>query len=239
MKMFRFEVWTSVSVCLLVLAGCVTQGGAIDADSGETLQDGQTAQDYDHPGMLDPTQAVAQAPATFNVKFNTTQGDFVIQVNRDWSPNGADRFYNLVKIGYFKDIVFFRGIEGFMIQFGIHGDPAVSAKWSESNIKDDPAKTGVSNDVGYLTFAKTGRPNSRSTQFFINLGNNRRLDSMGFTPIGKVVSGMENFKKLNTEYGENKPQDQGSFQSKGNPYILGKYPKLDMIKSAEIVPAGK
>ena len=141
----------------------------------------------------------------------------MIQVNRDWSPHGADRFYNLVKIGYFKDVVFFRAVPNFMVQFGIHGDPAVNAKWQDANIKDDAGKEGVSNDVGYLTFAKTGRPDSRSTQFFINIGDNGRLDSMGFTPIGKVVEGLDNFMKLNTEYGENKGADQGSFKTRGMP----------------------
>lgn len=238
MRIFPLEVWTSVSVCLLILAGCASQGGAIDTDPNRTFQDDvKSAKQYDHPGMRDPSKATEQAPATYKVKLNTTKGDIVIQVNRDWSPNGADRFYNLVKIGYFKDVVFFRAVPNFMVQFGIHGDPAVNAKWKEANIKDDAGKEGVSNDVGYLTFAKTGRPNSRSTQFFINIGNNGRLDSMGFTPIGKVVEGMDNFMKLNTEYGENKPADQPGFQSKGNAYILGEYPNLDMIKSAQIVPS--
>jgi len=238
MRIFPLEVWTSVSVCLLILAGCASQGGAIDTDPNRTFQDGvKSAQQYDHPGMLDPSKATEQAPATYKVKLNTTKGDIVIEVNRDWSPNGADRFYNLVKIGYFKDVVFFRAVPNFMVQFGIHGDPAVNDKWQDANIKDDAGKEGVSNDVGYLTFAKTGRPDSRSTQFFINIGDNGRLDSMGFTPIGKVVEGMDNFMKLNTEYGENKGADQGSFQSKGNAYILGEYPNLDMIKSAEIVPS--
>ena len=238
MRIFPLEVWTSVSVCLLILAGCASQGGAIDTDPNRTFQDGvKSAQQYDHPGMLDPSKATEQAPATYKVKLNTTKGDIVIEVNRDWSPNGADRFYNLVKIGYFKDVVFFRAVPNFMVQFGIHGDPAVNDKWQDANIKDDAGKEGVSNDVGYLTYARTGRPDSRSTQFFINIGDNGRLDSMGFTPIGKVVEGMDNFMKLNTEYGENKGADQGSFQSKGNAYILGEYPNLDMIKSAEIVPS--
>lgn len=238
MRIFPLEVWTSVSVCLLILAGCASQGGAIDTDPNRTFQDDVTsAQQYDHPGMLDPSKATEQAPASYKVKLNTTKGDIVIQVNRDWSPNGADRFYNLVKIGYFKDVVFFRAVPNFMVQFGIHGDPAVNAKWQDANIKDDAGKAGVSNDVGYLTFAKTGRPDSRSTQFFINIGDNGRLDSMGFTPIGKVVEGLDNFMKLNTEYGENKGADQGSFQDKGNAYILAEYPNLDIIKSAEIVPS--
>lgn len=238
MRFFPIEIWTTISVCLLVLAGCASQGGALDADPERTFQDNaQSTQEQSHPAMLDPTKATEKAPETFKVKLNTTKGDIVIEVNRDWSPNGADRFYNLVKIGYFKDVVFFRGIPGFMVQFGIHGDPAVNAKWKEANIKDDASKPEVSNEPGYLTFAKTGRPNSRSTQFFINIGNNKNLDSMGFTPIGKVVEGMDNFMKLNTEYGENKRGDQGSFQAEGNKYILGQYPNLDMIKSAEIIPS--
>lgn len=236
MRKFFLEAWTSVLVGLLILPGCASQGGAIDTDPSRTLQDDvKPAEQYDHPGMLDPAKATEQAPANFKVKLNTTKGDIVIEVNRDWSPNGADRFYNLVKIGYFKDVVFFRAIPNFMVQFGIHGDPAVNAKWREATIKDDDGKKGVSNETGYLTFAKTGRPNSRSTQFFINIGNNARLDSMGFTPVGKVVEGLDNFMKLNTEYGENKSADQPGFQSKGNAYILGEYPNLDMIKSAEIV----
>ena len=143
-----------------------------------------------HPAMLDPAKATEKAPESFEVKFSTTRGDFIVEAKREWSPNGVDRFYNMVKIGYFNDIVIFRAIDGFMWQFGIHGDPAVNAKWGESKIQDDPPKAGISNQAGFLTFAKTGMPNSRSTQFFVNLGNNQALDSQGFTPFARVTKGL-------------------------------------------------
>ena len=142
-----------------------------------------------HPGLFDPAQAEGKAPATFKVQFDTTNGKLVIEVTRSWSPLGADRFYNLVKIGYFQDIAFFRVIDGFMAQFGIHGDPKVNQSWGESNINDDPVKE--SNLRGYITYAKTGAPNSRSTQFFINYRDNSPLDPQGFSPFGRVISGME------------------------------------------------
>ncbi len=190
-----------------------------------------------NPAMLDPSKATEKAPDTFKVKFVTTKGDVVIEVNRDWAPNGADRFYNLVKIGYFKDVAFFRNIDGFMVQFGIHGDPAVNAKWRESNIKDDPVKK--SNTQGYLTYAQTGRPNSRSVQFFINFGDNSQLDSQRFAPFGKVVEGMDVVKSLYNGYGEGAPRgrgpDQQQLQEEGNAYLKKDFPKLDYIKSATIV----
>lgn len=218
---------------MLGLSGCF--GAKTPLFGAGTDGQARQQQQYDHPAMLEPSKATERAPDSFRVKFQTTKGDFVVQVNRDWAPNGADRFYNLVKIGYFNDVVFFRCIKGFMCQFGIHGDPAVNAVWSDATIPDDPKKEGVSNREGYLTFARTGAPNSRSVQFFINMGNNSRLDSMGFTPIGRIVEGMDNFLKINTEYGENENEDQGNFQNRGNAYILGKYPNLDRIIRATIL----
>lgn len=224
-----------LALMLLALAGCLGNRSHLAASDPAGSDTSWVRQKYDHPGMLDPKQANEQAPASFRVKFETTKGDFIIQVNREWSPNGADRFYNLVKIGYFNDVVFFRCINGFMSQFGIHGDPAVNDVWANATIKDDPRVRSVSNQKGYLTFARTGAPNSRSVQFFINAGDNGRLDTMGFTPIGKIVEGLDNFLKLNTQYGENQPQDQEQFQKKGNAYILGKYPNLDRIVRATLV----
>ena len=186
---------------------------------------------------LDPSKAMEKAPESFEVKFSTTKGDFIVEAKRDWAPNGVDRFYNMVKIGYFHDIVIFRAIPGFMWQFGIHGDPAVNAKWAESKIQDDPPKAGISNQTGFLTFAKTGQPNSRSIQFFVNLGNNQSLDSQGFTPFARVTRGLDVIKKINTEYGENRPDVQANFQAKGNDYVLSVYPNLDKIKSATLVTA--
>jgi peptidyl-prolyl cis-trans isomerase A (cyclophilin A) len=185
-----------------------------------------------------PTQATATAPPTYKVKMATTKGDFVIEVHRDWAPLAADRFYNLVKQGFFTDVAFFRVVKGFMVQFGIHGDPAVSRNWQNARIQDDP--TGKqSNTKGMVTFAMAG-PNTRTTQIFINYGDNARLDSMGFPPFGKVVEGMKVVDDIEGMYGEGAPggrgPSQGRMQSEGNAYLKKEFPKLDYIKSATIVP---
>ncbi|HEX2749824.1 MAG TPA: peptidylprolyl isomerase [Verrucomicrobiales bacterium] len=185
----------------------------------------------------DPAKLTEKAPEKFKAKFETTKGSFVITVQRSLSPNGADRFYNLVKSGYFKDVVFFRVISKFMAQFGINGDPKISAKWRNANIQDDPVKG--SNIRGSVCFAKSGAPNSRSTQFFISFGNNSRLDGDGFSPFGLVTEGMDVVDKLNSEYGEGAPSgngpDQQRVQMEGNAYLKKDFPKLDSIKSASIV----
>ena len=187
---------------------------------------------------LTPSAATATAPATYKVKMETTKGDFVIEVHRDWSPLGADRFYNLVKLGYFTDIAFFRVVNGFMVQFGIHGDPAVNQKWRGATFKDDPS-TKHSNTRGTITFATAG-PDMRTTQVFINYGNNSRLDSMGFTPFGKVVSGMKVVDAIEGSYGEGAPEGHGPsqdrIQTQGNAYLKASFPKLDYIKRATLEP---
>jgi peptidyl-prolyl cis-trans isomerase A (cyclophilin A) len=185
---------------------------------------------------LDPASATATAPAVYKVKLTTTKGDFTVEVHRDWAPVGADRFYNLVKMGYFTDIAFFRVIKGFMVQFGIHGDPAVNKVWRSANIKDDP--TGKqSNTRGMVTFATAG-PNTRTVQIFINYGDNANLDSMGFAPFGKVVDGMKVVDAIEGMYGEGAPggrgPNQGRIQNEGNTYLKAEFPKLDWIKSATI-----
>jgi peptidyl-prolyl cis-trans isomerase A (cyclophilin A) len=189
--------------------------------------------------LADPSALTEKAPDSFKVKFTTTKGDFTLQLSRPLSPNGADRFYNLVKAGYFSDIAFFRVIPGFMGQFGIHGDPVISAAWRTATIQDDPVKG--SNIRGAITFAKSGAPNSRSTQFFINLVDNPNLDGMGFSPFGKVVDGMDVVDKLNGEYGEGAPSGrgpaQGRVQQEGNKYLRAEFPRLDYIKSATLLPA--
>ncbi len=136
--------------------------------------------------LSDPASLNEKAPAVYKAKFDTSKGSFVIEVHRDWAPNGADRFYNLVKNGFFNDARFFRVIEGFMVQFGINGDPKISAVWRDANIQDDPVKQ--SNARGMMTFATAG-PNTRTTQVFINFGDNAGLDGQGFAPFGKVVVG--------------------------------------------------
>jgi peptidyl-prolyl cis-trans isomerase A (cyclophilin A) len=186
--------------------------------------------------LKDPSKAVEKAPDTFKVKFATTKGDFTLEINRSWSPLGADRFYNLVKAGFFSDVAFFRVIEGFMVQFGIHGDPAVAAAWRGARIQDDPVKE--SNAPGYISYAMAG-PNTRTTQFFINYGDNNRLDGMGFSPFGKVTEGMDIVKSIYSGYGEGAPSgrgpDQGRVQMQGNAYLKAEFPKMDYIKSAQVL----
>lgn len=180
--------------------------------------------------LTNPAKLTEKAPDTFKVKFNTTKGSFTVEATRSMSPNGADRFYNLVKSGYFKDIGFFRVVPGFMVQFGIHGDPKVSAAWREANISDDPVKG--SNTRGTVTFATAG-PNTRTTQLFINYGNNTFLDGQGFSPFGKVTEGMDVVDKINSEYRET--PNQGAIQMRGNEYLKKNFSNLDYIKSATIV----
>jgi peptidyl-prolyl cis-trans isomerase A (cyclophilin A) len=190
------------------------------------------------PDLTDPSKLTQKAPETFQAQFDTTKGKFTIEVTRSLAPLGADRFYNLVRSGYFKDIAFFRVIPGFMCQFGIYGDPAVSAKWNDANIADDAVKG--SNTRGTITFADAG-PNTRSVQLFINFGNNSNLDGMGFSPFGKVIAGMDVVDKINGEYGEGAPggmgPNQGRIQAEGNAYLKKDFPNLDYIKSATLLPA--
>jgi len=176
------------------------------------------------------------APEQFQVRFQTTKGDFVAEINRAWSPRGVDRFHNMVKVGYFNDIAIFRAVPNFMFQFGLHGEPSVNKQWTESRIKDDPV-VGVSNLPGTLCFAKTGAPNSRSVQMFVNLGQNVPLDGQGFTPFGKIVQGMDVVRAINTEYGENpRGEDvQGKMKREGNAYVLKRFPRIDLIRSVEFV----
>jgi peptidyl-prolyl cis-trans isomerase A (cyclophilin A) len=185
--------------------------------------------------LKNPAQLTAKAPPRFKVRFTTSKGDFVIEATRDWAPNGVDRFYNLVKAGYFTDVRFFRAIAGFMVQFGIHGDGRVNNIWREARISDDPVKE--SNKRGHVTFATAG-PDTRTTQLFINFRDNTQLDSMGFAPFARVIKGMDVVDKLHTDYGEGAPSGrgphQGRLQAEGNDYLKKEFPDLDYIKSAKI-----
>jgi peptidyl-prolyl cis-trans isomerase A (cyclophilin A) len=187
--------------------------------------------------LTNPAALNAQAPPVYKVKFDTSKGTFVIEVHRDWAPHGADRFYNLVKNGFYDDARFFRVISGFMVQFGVNGNPSISARWRNANIPDDPVTQ--SNQPGYITFATRG-PDTRTTQVFINFGANRGLDSQGFAPFGRVISGMPVVNALYSGYGEGAPQgegpSQGLIQSQGNAYLTKQFPKLDYIKKATIAP---
>jgi len=187
------------------------------------------------PALLHPAELKARAPETYEVTFETTRGNFVIQVTRAWAPIGADRFYNLVKHGFFNGDPFFRVMPGFVVQFGLTGHPEVNRAWQNANLPDDPVKEH--NLPGYITFAKTAMPNSRSTQLFINLGDNsdasrNNLDAQGFAPFGKVISGMDVVQNIYSGYGQQ--PDQGSISSKGSEYFLRQFPKLDLIKTATI-----
>jgi peptidyl-prolyl cis-trans isomerase A (cyclophilin A) len=192
--------------------------------------------------LLHPENLKSVAPASFEVKFVTTKGDIVVTVHRDWSPNGADRFYNLAKYHYFNDNAFFRVLPGFIVQFGMAPDPKVGAVWEHANIHDDAAKPGVHNTKGTLVFATAG-PGTRTTQLFINTNDNSRsLDSQGFTPFGEVTEGMDVVMNLYSGYGEGADMGgrgpmQGLITSQGKPYLDKNFPKLDSIKSATVVTA--
>jgi len=179
------------------------------------------------------------APSQFKVLVQTTKGDFTINVIRDWSPRGADRFFALVKEGFFDGTRFFRVLRTpnpFMAQFGINGDPTVTAKWAYANIQDDPVTQH--NTRGMISFATSG-PNTRSTQLFINYGDNSRLDASGFSPFGIVSTGMEIVDQLYADYGEGAPRgagpDQERIEKEGNAYLEKEFPKLDYIKTARVV----
>lgn len=181
--------------------------------------------------LQDPSQLTAQAPETYKARFDTSAGAFVVEVHRAWAPKGADRFYNLVKNGFYDGCRFFRVVPHFMVQFGINGNPAVQTHWADANISDDPVKE--SNTRGTISFATRG-PNTRTTQVFINFGGNGSLDRQGFAPFGRVVSGMDVVDKINAQYGEQ--PNQGQMQAKGNAYLNSAFPKLDYVKSAAIEP---
>lgn len=207
------------------------------ADGDGADADGEAAAADASPALLDPSQATERAPDEFAVELRTGEGPIVLDVHRAWSPKGADRFYNLVKIGFFEDVAFFRVIDGFMAQAGLHGDPAVNRAWRGANIEDDPP-AGQSNTRGMVSFAMAG-PNTRTTQFFINLVDNARLDAMGFTPFAKVRD-MRAVDALYSGYGEGAPRGRGPMQARiqreGNAYLKAEFPNLDTIESARILP---
>jgi len=183
------------------------------------------------PAAPAPAAPAQKDPNVFKVKFECSNGDFVVEVHRDWAPIGAARFEELVKAGFYNENRFFRVVPGFVVQFGLSGDPGTNSKWRTNTIKDEPVKE--TNAAGTLTFAKTGAPNSRTTQLFINLVNNERLDDMGFSPFGKVIEGMDVVRKITAKYKE--LPDQGMIQTKGNEYLKSSFPDMDFIKTATII----
>jgi peptidyl-prolyl cis-trans isomerase A (cyclophilin A) len=225
MKVFK-TIAVVLSICLLAAAAATPVAAQAKATFDQAL--------------LKPGSLTEKAPEVYEVKFETTKGDFVVKVTRAWAPNGADRFYNLVKHGYYNGAAFFRVLDGFMAQFGINASPAVNAQWQVAAIKDDPVKK--SNTRGLITYAMGG-PNTRTTQLFINYGNNARLDADGFSPFGEVTKGMGIVDSLYSGYGEGAPNGRGPrqdlVQSRGSAYLEKEYPKLDTIKSATLVASAE
>ena len=194
------------------------------------------AEDAAQKSLTDPAQWREQAPDKFNAIFDTSKGKFVIQVNREWAPHGADRFYNLVKSGFYDDTRFFRVVRNFVVQWGLNGDPAVTQAWMPARIPPDEVKQ--QNNRGMVTFAMGNSPSTRTTQVFINLRNNLNLDGMGFAPFGEVIEGMDVVNDLYGGYGEGAPRgrgpNQGMIMREGNTYLKERFDRLDYIKEATI-----
>lgn len=181
--------------------------------------------------IADEPSAAEQAPETYQVLFETSKGNFTVEVHREWAPNGADRFHKLVQGGFYDDCRFFRVVPDFMVQWGINGDPEVQKNWVKANIKDD--RVTQSNQRGFITYAMSGQKNSRTSQLFINFKDNSFLDSKGFAPFGQVVEGMDVVDAINAQYREQ--PDQNLIQSSGNAYLNKNFPKLDFIRKASLV----
>lgn len=231
MKLLRL-----VGICALALVSLVScqkkpaDTNAVQAPAAEAQSAKEAAMDpADLSRLLQPENLNEKAPDQFQVDVKTTKGVIRLELTRAWAPKGVDRFYNLVKAGYFTDIALFRMVKGFVVQFGIHGSPLVSSVWREANIADDPVVE--TNARGTIVFATAGA-DTRTTQLFINLADNTRLDGMGFAPIGKIVSGMDIVDSLNFEYGER--PNQMRIQKEGNAYLKPNFPNLDYIESMTI-----
>jgi peptidyl-prolyl cis-trans isomerase A (cyclophilin A) len=227
----RFAPWFSIAV-LFALVPTTTPAQAQSttpaAKPAATAHPHAAASGTD-PALLHPATLTAKAPDVYEVTFKTTAGDFVVTVTRAWAPLGADRFYNLVKHRFFTDAAFFRVVPGFIVQFGLSANPAVNKVWDKASIKDDPVTQ--SNHTAYLTFATAG-PNTRTTQLFINLGENGSLDGQGFAAFGQVTTGMDVVQKIYSGYGES--PDQAQITSQGKAYLDKSFPKLDHIISATV-----
>jgi peptidyl-prolyl cis-trans isomerase A (cyclophilin A) len=227
-----FTLWLYLFICSALvpngLLGQTPTAGTKPAPARQSKSAGAKT----GASLLHPETLKAKAPDVYEVKFVTTQGDFVLQVTRAWAPLGADRFYNLVKYHFYDGASFFRVVPGFVVQFGLTGNPAVNKAWTDANIKDDPVTQ--SNLPGTITFAMAG-PNTRTTQVFINFGNNARLDSSGFAPFGKVIEGMDAVSRLYGGYGDATTSHQGEITNEGKAYLDKNFPKLDSIKTATII----
>ena len=205
-----------LSCALIAAMGCGSDGGV----------------ELNEEALMEPTsdEMKTEAPEQYAVTFETTAGNFVLTVYRDWAPRGADRFYNLVTNGFYNEQRFFRVVPGFVVQWGMSGDPEITKEWANAQFLDDPVKE--SNTRGRISFAATNRPNSRTTQVFINLGDNTNLDGMRFAPFGEVTEGMDVVDKINAEYGQQ--ASQGYIAEQGNAYLQEAFPNMDYIKSVRV-----
>lgn len=242
----RWAAAAVAAVGLVVVGACGPEQPGSQTDDaragGERSQPEETPAgskgSADASPLLNPRseEMSATAPDTFRVRFETSEGSFVVEGYREWAPRGADRFYNLVRHGFYDGNHFFRVLDGFVAQFGISGDPEISAAWSSATIPDDSVR--ASNERGTVTFATSG-PDSRTTQLFVNLADNGRLDTMGFAPFGRVVEGMRVVESLYGGYGEGAPRGDGPsqarIQERGNAYLRAEFPDLDSIARARIV----
>lgn len=264
--MIGLKGWLPVAAMLLVSNGCAErsagQPGPASPGSAQMVyveapasapipaerEDGQgdepeSAAPMWYPGepvpqlWLRPELATERAPDQFVAVFDTTAGEFVVRVNRAWAPHGADRFFNLLRIGFYSDIAVFRAIPGFMVQFGIHGVPEVNAAWKQARIPDDAIHQ--SNVRGTVVFAMSG-PDTRTVQLFVNTVDNSRLDRMGFAPFGEVIEGMDVVDSLYSGYGKGAPRgqepSQSEMQARGNDYARAQFPKLDYIETVRLAP---
>lgn len=242
LSMIRLLMAALALICLFY-AGCAEEPEPAEAPAEEAVKPPAEAPPAEAPkeepaeaapvtgkkALMNPSALTEQAPDTYMVKFDTTKGDVLVQVTREWAPRGADRFYNLVKNGFYDEARFFRVVPNFMVQFGLNADAAVNKLWWDEHIKDDPVTR--TNRKGAIVFATSG-PNKRTTQIFINLKANAFLDGQGFSPFGSVIEGMDLVDGLNARYGER--PDQSMILSQGNAYLSTQFPELDYIKKATI-----
>jgi peptidyl-prolyl cis-trans isomerase A (cyclophilin A) len=219
----------AIAMAVMALAAMNAAAGQDAAGRAATGQAAGGSANPNRAKLRTPSQLTEKAPDTFKARLDTSKGVIVIEVHRDWAPLGADRFYNLVKNGFYDGCRFFRVINGFMAQFGVNGDPSINTAWRGANLRDDPVKQ--SNKRGFVSYGNAG-PNSRTTQLFIGYKDNSYLDASAFAPFGQVVSGMEAADMLFSGYGD--MPDQSRIQAEGNAYLAKSFPKLDFIKKATI-----
>jgi peptidyl-prolyl cis-trans isomerase A (cyclophilin A) len=219
----------AIAMAVMALAAMNAAAGQDAAGRAATGQAAGGSANPNRAKLRTPSQLTEKAPDTFKARLDTSKGVIVIEVHRDWAPLGADRFYNLVKNGFYDGCRFFRVINGFMAQFGVNGDPSINTAWRGANLRDDPVKQ--SNKRGFVSYGNAG-PNSRTTQLFIGYKDNSYLDASAFAPFGQVVSGMEAADMLFSGYGD--MPDQSRIQAEGNAYLAKSFPKLDFIRKATI-----